>query len=186
SRAVGLSDRISHADAHLCHICDEPRYSAGLYRSALARSCGLFWTRGLRDGDSFLALACSLRARGTRGDRSIGRCGRAFQSARAEDLARLLPDDHARAVAIALELGRELDGVDRRRQWPAWSRTAKLALVPLAARIRRGIFLSHAFRVPRVHNRALGVRALARRLCAQGRARERGADASARIRRLAL
>src|SRR5262249_43910342 len=134
----------------------------------------------------FLALACSLRARGAGRHRSIGRCGRAFQSARAEDLARLLPNDHARALATALELGRELDGVDRRRQWPAWSRTAKLALVPLAARIRRRIFLSHAFRVSRVHNCALGVRAFARRLCAQGCARKRGTDASAWIRRLAL
>src|SRR5262249_16259268 len=181
-----LSDRIGHADAHLCNICDEPRYPARLYRPALARSCGLFRARGLRDDDPFLALACSLRARGASWHRSIGRCGSAFQSARAEGFARLLLEDHAGAFATALELGRELDGVDRRRQWPAWSRTAKLALVPLTARIRRWILLPDPFRVPRIHNCSLGPRALARRLCAQGRARERSADASARIRRLAL
>src|SRR5262249_25558557 len=134
--AVGLSDRIGHADAHLCNICDEPRYSARLYGPALARSCGLFRARGIRDGDPFLALSHFLLARGAGGDRSIGRCGRAFQSARAEDLAQLLLDDHAGALATALELGRELDGIDRRRQWPARSRTAKIALVPVAPHIR--------------------------------------------------
>src|SRR5262249_9476298 len=103
-----------------------------------------------------------------------------------ENRAWLLLDDHAGALATALELGRELDGIDRRRQWPARSRTAKIALVPVAPHIRCWFFLPDAFRVPRVHNCALGVRALARRLCAQGRAGKRGTDASARIRRLAI
>ena len=133
-----------------------------------------------------LALPCSLRTRGAGGGRSIGHCGRAFQSARAENLARLLLDDHAGALATALELGRELDGVDRRRQWSAWTRTAKIGLVPVAPHLRRWVFLPDAARIRRVYNRALGARAFARRLCAQGRAGERGTNASARIRRLEI